>query len=44
MMCGHEYDEVVEKGEDVERTCSVCRSNSIRHLRNTAAKKAQTDG
>ena len=30
MMCGHEY---VEKGEDKERSCPKCRSNSIRHLK-----------
>jgi predicted Zn-ribbon and HTH transcriptional regulator len=33
MMCGYEYQEVVEKGEDKERTCAKCRSNSIRHLK-----------
>ncbi len=33
MMCGHEYTEKVEKGEDKERSCPKCRSNSIRHLR-----------
>jgi predicted Zn-ribbon and HTH transcriptional regulator len=33
MMCGHEYQEKVEKGEDKERTCPKCRSNSIRHLK-----------
>jgi DNA-directed RNA polymerase subunit RPC12/RpoP len=42
MMCGHQYPEKVERGEDKERSCPKCRSNSIRHLRNvdTAAKKA----
>jgi len=39
MMCGHEYQEQVEKGEDKERTCPKCRSNSIRHLK----KKAVSD-
>jgi predicted Zn-ribbon and HTH transcriptional regulator len=33
MACGHEYEEKVEKGDDKERTCPKCRSNSIRHLR-----------
>jgi predicted Zn-ribbon and HTH transcriptional regulator len=33
MMCGYEYQEKVEKDEDKERTCSKCRSNSIRHLK-----------
>jgi len=33
MMCGYEYEEVVEEGEDRERSCSECRSNSIRHLK-----------
>ena len=37
MMCGHEYEEKAVKGEDVERSCPKCRSNSIRHLK--AAKK-----
>jgi len=36
MMCGHEYQEPVEKDEDKERTCSKCRSNSIRHLKKKA--------
>ena len=41
MMCGHEYELKVEKGEDKERSCPKCRSNSIRHLKKTkkAAKK-----
>ena len=33
MMCGHEYEEKAIKGEDVERSCPKCRSNSIRHLK-----------
>jgi predicted Zn-ribbon and HTH transcriptional regulator len=33
MMCGHEYTEKVVQGEDVERSCPRCRSNSIRHLK-----------
>jgi putative FmdB family regulatory protein len=37
MMCGHEYQERVEKGEDKERSCPKCRSNSIRHLKRRAA-------
>lgn len=38
MMCGHEYQELVERGEDKERSCPKCRSNSIRHLRNAGKK------
>ena len=38
MMCGHEYQERVERGEDKERSCPKCRSNSIRHLRKAAPK------
>jgi len=38
MLCGHEYTEMVEKGEDKERSCPKCRSNSIRLLK----KKAET--
>ena len=33
MMCGHQYQETVEKDQDVERSCPKCRSNSIRHLK-----------
>ena len=33
MWCGHEYDQPVEPGEDKERSCPKCRSNSIRHLK-----------
>jgi putative FmdB family regulatory protein len=33
MACGHEYDEEVKRGEDVERSCPKCRSNSIRRLK-----------
>ena len=45
MMCGYEYQELVEKGEDKERTCSKCRSNSIRHLkRKRTAGKEKTNG
>ena len=33
MMCGHEYSESVEEGEDKERSCPKCRSNSIRQLK-----------
>jgi len=32
MMCGHEWEETVEKGEDKERACPKCRSNSVRQL------------
>ena len=40
MMCGHEYQEKVEKGEDKERSCPKCRSNSIRLLKRTDAPRA----
>ena len=40
MMCGHQYQERVEKGEDKERSCPKCRSNSIRHLRAQVAGPA----
>lgn len=33
MACGQEFQEHVERGEDKERACPKCRSNSIRHLR-----------
>ena len=39
MMCGHEYADKVVAGEDIERSCPKCRSNSIRHL-----KKGKTAG
>ena len=39
MMCGHEFQEGVEKGEDKERTCPKCRSNSIRHLKKKPAPR-----
>jgi len=39
MMCGHEYQESVERGEDKERSCPKCRSNSIRHLKKLPAKE-----
>lgn len=37
MMCGHEFQDKVEKGEDRERSCPKCRSNSIRHLKSGGA-------
>jgi DNA-directed RNA polymerase subunit RPC12/RpoP len=37
MACGHEYTEKVEPGEDKERGCPKCRSNSIRHLKRKKA-------
>ena len=42
MACGHDYIEKVEPGEDKERSCPRCRSNSIRHLKKkkAAVKKA----
>jgi putative FmdB family regulatory protein len=33
MMCGHEYERMVERGEDKERSCPECHSNSIRPLK-----------
>jgi hypothetical protein len=33
MACGYDYEELFEKGEDKERSCPKCRSNSIRHLK-----------
>jgi predicted Zn-ribbon and HTH transcriptional regulator len=39
MLCGHEYQEQVEKGEDKERSCPKCRSNSIRHVKKRLPKK-----
>jgi len=36
MACGLQYQEKVERGEDKERSCPRCRSNSIRHLKNVA--------
>jgi predicted Zn-ribbon and HTH transcriptional regulator len=44
MMCGHEYQERVEKGEDKERSCPQCRSNSIRHLKRRAATSSAGAG
>ena len=39
MMCGHDYEQEVEKGEDKERACPKCKSNSIRHLKVKRAPK-----
>ncbi len=39
MMCGHDWEEEVEKGEDVERSCSQCRSNSIRRFKSKPTPK-----
>jgi predicted Zn-ribbon and HTH transcriptional regulator len=39
MICGHEYEERVEPGEDKERSCPKCRSNSIRHLKKKRSEK-----
>jgi DNA-directed RNA polymerase subunit RPC12/RpoP len=33
MMCSHEWEDEYEKGEDKERACPECRSNSVRHLK-----------
>jgi Zn finger protein HypA/HybF involved in hydrogenase expression len=42
MACGHHYQEKVEKGEDKERSCPKCRSNSIRLLK--ADGRAESSG
>jgi DNA-directed RNA polymerase subunit RPC12/RpoP len=42
MACGHEYTESIEKGEDRERSCPKCRSNSIRHLKSPKKPPAGT--
>ena len=39
MMCGHEFADLVEEGEDKERGCPKCRSNSIRKLRRASEPK-----
>jgi len=44
MACGHEYQEIVEKGEDKERACGRCRSNSIRRLKPKPAAAAKKGG
>jgi predicted Zn-ribbon and HTH transcriptional regulator len=41
MMCGHEYQDKVEKDEDKERSCPKCRSNSIRHIKAKFAAAAK---
>ena len=38
MMCGHDYEEMVDPEKDEERSCPKCRSNSIRHLKKKKAK------
>jgi len=40
-MCGYEYEEKVVKGEDKERSCPKCKSNSIRHLKKRGAGKEE---
>jgi len=39
MMCGHEWEDEVERGDDVERTCTKCRSNSIRQFKSKPEPK-----
>lgn len=39
MMCGNDYQQPWEKGEDREWSCPKCRSNSIRLLKKKPAKK-----
>ena len=38
MMCGHDYSEKLEQGEDKERSCPKCRSNSIRQMKKKKEK------
>jgi len=44
MMCGYEYQEPVEPGEDKERSCPKCRSSSIRHLKSRPPGESSDDG
>jgi predicted Zn-ribbon and HTH transcriptional regulator len=44
MMCGYEYEGPVEKGEDKERSCPKCRSNSIRHLKKRPTRSDKDAG
>ena len=39
MMCGHDWEDEVEKDEDIERSCPQCRSNSIRQFRSKPEPK-----
>lgn len=43
MMCGHEFEQPVEAGEDKERSCPKCRSNSIRQLKKKPRPKGESD-
>ena len=43
MLCGYEYQELVEEGEDKERSCPKCRSNSIRHLKKRPSQDDSND-
>jgi putative FmdB family regulatory protein len=38
MMCGHEYEELVDPDKDEERSCPKCRSNSVRQLKKKKEK------
>jgi Zn finger protein HypA/HybF involved in hydrogenase expression len=33
MMCAHEWQDDYDKGEDKERSCPKCRSNSVRLMK-----------
>lgn len=44
MMCRHEFQEKVERGEDKERSCPRCRSSSIRHLKRWEAAASKEPG
>jgi hypothetical protein len=37
-MCSHEWEDLVFKGEDKERACPECRSNSVRLLKGKPKK------
>jgi Zn finger protein HypA/HybF involved in hydrogenase expression len=41
MMCGNEYSEKTEEGDDHERTCPKCRSNSVRVLKSPSKDQEQ---
>jgi putative FmdB family regulatory protein len=43
MMCGHEFEETVDVGEDKERACPKCRSNSVRQLKKKPRPKGESD-
>lgn len=44
LSCGGEFQERMEKGEDRERSCPKCRSNSIRHLKGARPSEKERTG